>query len=335
MLVVLDNAESFLDPQGSSARGIYTVEDELIWFSNICLCITSRISAIPPHCEALHIPTLSMEAISDAFYRIYKHGERCDLINGILKQFDFHPLSITPLATVAQHNTWYANRMAREWERQRTGVLHAQRSGSLAATIELSLSSPMFRELEPDARELLGVVAFFPQGISEKNIYWLFPTISNGPNTFDAFCILSLIHRSNGFITMLAPLQNYLHPKGPTSSPLLTTTKGCYFSQLSTYIHPDDPGFEGSQWITEEDVNAKHLLDVFTSVDPGSENVWDACAKFLAYLHWNKPRLVMLGPKIVALPNDHPSKAQCLGDLSRLFYSVGNWAEYERPSPTP
>jgi len=330
MLIVLDNAESVLDPQGSSARRIYTVVDELVRFSNICLCITSRISTIPPHCETLQIPTLSMEAGCGAFYRIYKHGERCDPINDILKQLDFHPLSITLLATVAQHNTWDANRLAREWKRQRTGVLHAQHSGSLAATIELSLSSPMFRELGPDARELLGVVAFFPQGINEKNIDWLFPTVSNGPNTFDTFCILSLTHRSNGFITMLAPLRDHLHPKGPTSSPLLTTTEECYFSRLSTYIHPDDPGFKESQWITEEDVNVEHLLDVIISIDPSSKNLWDVCAKFMDHLYWHKPRLVMLGPKIMALPDDHPSKTQCLADLSRLFYSVGNWVEYER-----
>jgi tetratricopeptide (TPR) repeat protein len=273
-----------------------------------------------------------MGAARDTFYRIYKHGEQSDSVNNILKQLDFHPLSITLLATVAQHNTWDANRVAREWRIQRTGVLHAQNSGSLAAAIELSLASPMSRELGPDARGLLGVVAFFPQGVNENNIDWLFPTISNAQNVFDKFCILSLAHRTNGFITMLAPLRDYLRPKDPASSPLLCITKECYFSRLSAYVDPDRPGFEESRWITctSEDVNVEHLLDVFTSIDTNSKNVWDVCAKFMDNLCWHKPRLVMLGPKIEALPDDHPSKPQCLDNLSRLFYSVGNDSECKR-----
>ena len=220
--------------------------------------------------------------------------------------------------------------VTQQWEEHRTGVLHAPHSGSLAATTELSLSSPMFRELSPDARELLGVIAFFPQGIDKKNANWLLPTISNRQNIFDKFCALSLTYRTNGFITMLAPLRDHLRPKDPASSLLLGTTKERYFSRLSVNINPDEPGFEESRWITSEDVNVEHLLGVFTSIDADSENVWDVCDKFMDHLYWHKPRLVALGPKIEALLDDHPSKLLCLQNLSSLFHLVGNSTECKR-----
>ena len=129
---------------------------------------------------------------------------------------------------------------------------------------------------------------------------------------------------------MLAPLRDHLRPKDPASSPLLNTTKECYFSRMSTYINPGSPGFDESRWIRSEDVNVEHLLDILTLIDAGSEAVWDVCLKFMSHLYWNKPRLTMLGPKIEALPDDHPFKPECLYDLSRLFHSAGNYAECKR-----
>ena len=207
------------------------------------------------------------------------------------------------------------------------GVLRTQHNKSLAATVELSLASPMFQDLGPDARELLGVIAFFPQGVDENNLNWFFPTLPNIASIFDNFCVLSLAYRSSGFATMLAPLRDYLCPKNPGSSRLLCVARDSYFNRLSVHVTPGEPGFEEARWIVLEDVNVEHLLDAFTSVDTSSNDLWNACADFLAHLGWHKPRPVMLGPKIEGLPDSHPSKPECLTDLSRLLHSTGVFVE--------
>ena len=188
----------------------------------------------------------------------------------------------------------------------------------------------MFQELGPDTRELLGVVAFFPQGVDENKIGWLFPTVSDGTNIFDTLCVLSLTHRSNGSVTMLAPLRDHLCPKDPRSSPLLCVAKDRYFSRLSVGVYPDKPGYEETRWIESEDVNVEYLLNVFTAIDTDSNDIWNVCGYFMEHLYWHKPRLILLGPKIETLPDTHPSKPRCLLELSRLFTSVGNETECKR-----
>ena len=330
MFIVLDNAESVLDPQGIDSQEIYNAVEELCQLENICLCITSRISTVPPDCDILDVPTLSMESTRDAFYRIYKRRERTDPVDDILKQLDGHPLSITLLASVARQNKWSPEGLVKEWGKRQTGVLQTEHKPSLATTIELSLTSPMFKQLGPDARDLLGVIAFYPQGVNEDNIDWLFPTISDGTPIFDKFCVLSLTHRSNGFITMLAPLRDYLRPKDPGSSSLLCTTKLCYFTRLSFHTNPNHPRFRDGVWITSEDINVEHLLDIFTSIDTDSADTWDACHNFMRYLYWYKARRTVLSLKIEGLPDDHLIKPECFYWLARLFGSVGNYTEQKR-----
>ena len=167
----------------------------------------------------------------NTFYRIYDSDERSNLVDRTLEQLDFHPLSIALLAMVLHQNKWDVARLTREWDRLRTSVLQTQHNESLAAAIEVSPASPMFRELGPDARRLLEVVAFFPQGVDESDVDWPFPTIPDRTRIFDKFCVLSLTHRSGGFVTMLAPLRAYLSPKDQKLSLLLCTIGG-------TLLHP-------------------------------------------------------------------------------------------------
>ena len=225
---------------------------------------------------------------------------------------------------------WDHDRLAQEWDERRVQVLQTDHDESLAATIELSLASSTFCKLGPDARDLLGVIAFFPQGVAENNLNWLLPTILDRKVILDKFCILSLTHRSNGFVTMLAPLRDYLRPQDPTSSPLLCATKQHYFTRLSVEVGPGKPGFEDARWIISEDANIEHLLDAFTTIDASSDGVWEVCCHFIQHLYWHKSRLVVLGSKMEALSDDHRVKPHCLFWLSQLFDSVANQMERKR-----
>ena len=187
----------------------------------------------------------------------------------------------------------------------------------------------MFRELGPNARGLLGVIAFYPQGIHENNVNWLFPTIPNGTRILDKFCFLSLTHRSNGFITMLAPLRGHLRPKDPKLSTLLCTEER-YFARISVPVGPSLPGFEDTQWTSSEDVNFEHILDVVTTINPDSDDVWNTCVGFKKHLHWHKPRQTMLEKKIEGFPDRHLSRPQGLQMLAFLFGVLGYHAEKAR-----
>ena len=357
MILFLDNAESILDPQGMHAREVYAVVEQLSRLSNLCLGITSRISTVPPRCKRPSIPTLSVESACDIFYDIYSTGGRSTIISDLVGRLDCHALSVTLLATTASHNMWDYDRLAKEWNAHRTQVLQTDYNESLATTIELTLASPTFRKLassptfhklitsptvrkflpspvlrtiSPDIRELLGVVAFFPQGIDENNLDWFFPTISDRKIIFDKFCVFSLTYRGNGFITMLAPIRDYFRPKDPKSSRLLCTIKDRYFTRLSIRLDPDGSGFTEAKWITSEDTNVEYLLDVFTSIDPNSDDVWKACDHFMTHLYWHKPRQTVLRAKIEGLPDDHHSKPGFLFKLSQLLASIGNHVERRR-----
>ena len=79
-----------------------------------------------------------------------------------------------------------------------------------------------------------------------------------------------------------------------------------------------------------EDANVEHLLDVFTSADVNPGIVWEACYRFVYQLYWHRPRFVLLGPKIEALPDSHTFKPERLCRFSCLSDLTGNLMERKR-----
>ncbi|KAF9785183.1 hypothetical protein BJ322DRAFT_1020756 [Thelephora terrestris] len=285
MLIILDGAESILDPKGTDAREIYDAVDELCQFKTICVCVVSRITTVPQYRNSLYIPTLSMEAAQNVFYGIY------------------------------------------EWRIQQAQGLRTHFHDDLAATIELLFASPTFCNLGPDAREFLEVVASFPQGVDENNLDLLFPTIPDNKNLVDKLCDLSLVYRRIGFIKVLAAHGDYFYPRDPRTSPLLCATTHHYLTRL--LVRPSSDPTE-ARWFKSEDINIEHLLHIATFFQEEVPGVWVACANFMSHLRFHRPRQTVLGRNIETLPDDHPSKPGCLFELSRLYESIGNYAEAKR-----
>ena len=84
MLIVLENPEPILDPEGPDAKDIYGVLEELSQLDNIFLCITSRASTVPSDCDTFDVLALSTDAARNASHRTQKNVERSDLVDDIL-----------------------------------------------------------------------------------------------------------------------------------------------------------------------------------------------------------------------------------------------------------
>jgi len=278
-IFILDNAETILDPHTPEAPALYTSIEELSRIKTISLVIATRTSMVPATCKNIEIPALSVVSAREAFYNIYTNQESAPEIDPVLQQLDHHPLSITVLATVASQNRWDHSRLLREWDKRRVSLLQIPYTPGLSAVIESSLSSPMFTSLGPDARDILGVIAILPQGVSEAELEWIFPTVSDIRDIVDTLIILSLIHWSDGFVTMLAPFREYFKAD-KYSCPLFVSTKNQYLTRLGDIARDSGHGRVRPQdiwWLVSEEVNVKTLLTLSVEVDPESQDIQRIC----------------------------------------------------------
>ncbi|KAG6808666.1 hypothetical protein H0H93_016642, partial [Arthromyces matolae] len=177
-LLVLDNAETFLDAAADAGR-IADVIDGFGARSNIAMLLTTRTTVLPPNLEwvRFRVPALEEDAACMAFKLYYAPSIENSTLIRLLSAVDFHPLSINLLAQAAVQNDWTPQDLVAAWDRQRTVLLDGGdgKIQSIAVTIETSLNSPSLVKLGETAHHLLQIIAFLPQGIRKQRLTAIFP----------------------------------------------------------------------------------------------------------------------------------------------------------------
>ncbi|KAH7920115.1 hypothetical protein BV22DRAFT_1098718 [Leucogyrophana mollusca] len=321
--LVLDNAETFQDAASDDdSSRIAEIIDELGSLPSVTMMITTRNRRVSTNLRyaTIDVPVLEASAARQAFTEIYPVDGSQAIVDRLLSALDFHALSINLLAHVARENQWTLEELMRSWGQEQTHLLHIGNGKlrSLSATIELSLTSSSITKLGNDARHVMQVAAFLPQGINESALRDLFPAITNICSIVDTLCRLSLMYRKSDAYTMLSPIRIHIsgiHQGMDIASVDLTHVRRYYYTQLADVTDEDD----GGAWIGTEDANLERLLahDLSQTTREDMAVICRACYHFIDQLILHKLRPISLRSVILGLPDgNRPTK------LSRFLKAV-------------
>ncbi|KAG1724014.1 hypothetical protein EDB19DRAFT_2043614 [Suillus lakei] len=336
-LVVLDNAETFEEAIASSAlREIPPAIADIANIPGVVLILTSRSRRNAPNVQWItkDIPPLDLSSAQTVFYQIYHRASRNDggeEMKVLLKELNFHPLSINILANAAQQNAWSPATLLKRWNDRHSKVLDAGKGKlqSLSDTMQLSLSSLSMQDLGEDGRRVLAIIAFLPQGLNEDLASDLLPSLPQVDTICNVLCMQSLVYRQDNFIKVLAPIRHYVRDslQAPDSTCLqdirtfyYDTVQQCS-SQRNNY----------ADIIISDHLNIEHVVAVnLAHVPDGMEEAYDICWRFLWFLVLHQPRPATLTPAIFNIVENSSTwtlKARCLSTLARLYVILTQLAE--------
>ncbi|GLB41378.1 hypothetical protein LshimejAT787_0905930 [Lyophyllum shimeji] len=344
-LLVLDNAETFLEAEKDSGRIVESIDD----FGarpNVFIMLTTRTAGLPPNlkCERLRVPALEESAACEAFQTIYRTPVEPSIVVKLLSSLDFHPLSVNLLAQAAMQNEWSPEQLVDAWERRPAPLLEhgSGKVQSLTVTIQLSLNSPSLRKLGDVALHLLQIIAYLPQGLCEKRVAEIFPSNTEIVQCINALCKSSLTYRKGDFITMLAPIRLYISTKyndtTPSDIPLLSQVQAYYYTRLRTGTVA-----EVKELVLSEDINIEHILSralAKPAVDKQTLHVtyclvnaltfykprWTVLCSVARSAHPQKSALDLLSHLGIYEPA-RLAKALCLNALGHLLLELGQPAK--------
>jgi hypothetical protein len=338
-ILVIDRVD-FLTAAARNADFVARIIDDLASSSSVVLLLTTRSKHTTP-CfvtKFVDVSTLERKYARKTFEHVCSQHIPTEIIDELLDGVDNHPLSVNIIACRAAQHEWSGAELLSAWRTNQAALLEngEGKSRSLRATVELSLNAPSVIALGDDARKLLEIIAFFPQGLNTIRVEALYPSAIADAN---ALCAYSITHCEGNRFTMLTPVRLYLGHKTPNpDADFLNTIRKIYYGELSGPI-------ERRQALVEtEDVNAERLIAFDFSRAINLDDSCRACASFLDNLAICKPRVSILTTMLKELPvrssgiltkiTSRParSKAVSLGKKTLLVKSAGTLASSIRRS---
>ncbi|KAG0694300.1 hypothetical protein DFH29DRAFT_1083876 [Suillus ampliporus] len=319
-LVVLDNAETFEEANASSALSeIPPSIADIADIPGVILMLTSRSRRNAPNVPWItkDIPPLDSSSARQAFFRIYRPASRSNAeeeeITNLLKELEFHPLSINLLA-----------------------MLRSKTAGKAAKSIRHNATIPEFPDgskLGEDVRRILAVIAFLPQGLNGKLASGLLPSLLQVGAICNVLCMQSLVYRQDNFIKMLSPIRHFVRDSLPKpDSTSLREIRAFYYRTVrwsaARNSHADI--------IISDHLNIEHVIAYYLAhiSDGAAEETYRACSQFLDRLELHLPRPTTLAPAIFNIAENSSTcmpKADCLWQLSWLYFTLYQYAEGMKP----
>ncbi|KIK45681.1 hypothetical protein CY34DRAFT_50542, partial [Suillus luteus UH-Slu-Lm8-n1] len=219
-ILVIDHADALTATR--NADSVARIIDDFASSSSVVLLLTTRSRHTTPYfaTQFVSVSTLERKYARKTFER---------LLDGV----DNHPLSVNIIARRAAQHEWSGAELLSAWKTNQAALLEngEGKSRSLRATVELSLNAPSVIALGDNARKLLEIIAFFPQGLNTMRVKALCPSAIADAN---ALCAHSITHCEGNRFTMLSPVRLYLSHKTPNpGTGFLNTIRNLYYGELS------------------------------------------------------------------------------------------------------
>ncbi|KAG2059329.1 hypothetical protein BDR06DRAFT_1069306 [Suillus hirtellus] len=157
-LVILDNAETFKEACALSVlKKIPPAIANIANIPGIVLILMSCSRRNAPNVRWImnDILPLDSSTAQAMFFQIYQHtscSKAGEDIQDLLKELEFHPLSINLLTNAAQQNDWSPAILLKRWNNWDSAVLNTGKGKlqSLSDAMQLSLDSPSIQALGED-----------------------------------------------------------------------------------------------------------------------------------------------------------------------------------------